>query len=418
MNPSDRRYLRSYWKTLVGAVLITGAGMALALALPAWISGPLGLLGAALGCAVAGAGLLVVAGGAMCLYRDRREHARNPDLIYQLLRRPRRSLLPRAWLGRRLRRGDRVRVRPAEEILKTLDVQGKLDGLPFMPEMVDLCGSVFQVDRRVDKINDMILKTGPRRVTDTLTLERVRCDGAWHDGCQAGCQVLWKEAWLERLDAGARASAERAAAAPSEAAARLRGLSSELAVVRSETTPTYMCQSTQQREFSRPMSPRDPRQDLRPLLSGNIGLAAFCVSRLTAVFNWVQDRRGGIGYPYMPAPDARGRTPRKDAGLRPGELVRIRDKPEIAETLVNSRNRGLWFDRDMVRFCGQSFAVEAHVSRLIDERNGKMLEMKTPCVVLSGVTATGEFLRMCPQNERIYWREIWLARQEPRRDPD
>src|SRR5919106_4742833 len=40
---------------------------------------------------------------------------------------------------RALRRGDLVEVRPAGEILATLDEHGALDGPPFMPEMVPFC---------------------------------------------------------------------------------------------------------------------------------------------------------------------------------------------------------------------------------------------------------------------------------------
>ena len=47
--------------------------------------------------------------------------------------------------------------------------------------------------------------------------------------------------------------------------------------------------------------------------------------------------------------------------------------------------------------------------RIIDDATGKMLEMKTPCIVLEGADASGEFLHFCPQQERIFWREGWLA---------
>ena len=36
--------------------------------------------------------------------------------------------------------GDWVEVRSKEEILKTLDSNGQLDGMPFMPEMLAFCG--------------------------------------------------------------------------------------------------------------------------------------------------------------------------------------------------------------------------------------------------------------------------------------
>jgi hypothetical protein len=35
--------------------------------------------------------------------------------------------------------------------------------------------------------------------------------------------------------------------------------------------------------------------------------------------------------------------------------------------------------------------------------------MKEPCVVLDGIQGSGEFLRFCPQEDLIYWREPWLT---------
>ena len=44
--------------------------------------------------------------------------------------------------------GDWVEVRSKEEILRTLDASGQLDGMPFMPEMVRFCGKRSQVHKR------------------------------------------------------------------------------------------------------------------------------------------------------------------------------------------------------------------------------------------------------------------------------
>ena len=44
-----------------------------------------------------------------------------------------------------LRPGEWVEVRSAPEILATLDEQGALDGLVFMPEMLKYCGRVLPV---------------------------------------------------------------------------------------------------------------------------------------------------------------------------------------------------------------------------------------------------------------------------------
>ena len=50
------------------------------------------------------------------------------------------------------RPGDLVEVKSADEILATLDADGTLDHLPFMPEMVEFCGKRFRVSRRVGRM--------------------------------------------------------------------------------------------------------------------------------------------------------------------------------------------------------------------------------------------------------------------------
>ena len=49
------------------------------------------------------------------------------------------------------RKGQLVEVLTAPEIAVTLDADGALDGLPFMPEMVAFCGRRMRVHRRADK---------------------------------------------------------------------------------------------------------------------------------------------------------------------------------------------------------------------------------------------------------------------------
>ena len=95
--------------------------------------------------------------------------------------------------------GDVVEVRPVEEILAGLDDRGELDSLPFMPEMLQLCGRRFVVDKIAFKTCDTATWTGLRRLTDTVHLAGLRCDGQAHGGCQAGCLIFWKTAWLTRV---------------------------------------------------------------------------------------------------------------------------------------------------------------------------------------------------------------------------
>src|SRR5258705_198295 len=53
-------------------------------------------------------------------------------------------------------------------------------------------------------------------------LDGVRCDGSAHGGCQAGCLMFWKDAWLKKADAPA---ADGRAAAPGAQQSVPRGIS-------------------------------------------------------------------------------------------------------------------------------------------------------------------------------------------------
>src|SRR5260370_28069039 len=96
-----------------------------------------------------------------------------------------------------LRPGEWVAVRSAGEIAATLDADGRLDGLPFMPEMLAFCGRHFRVQARADRT--VVEKLGVRRMNDTVHLRELRCDGSAHDGCSRRCLLFWKEPWLRGL---------------------------------------------------------------------------------------------------------------------------------------------------------------------------------------------------------------------------
>src|SRR2546427_33509 len=96
-----------------------------------------------------------------------------------------------------LKAGDWVEVRSPQEILATLDEKGCLENMPFMPEMFAFCGQRFRVYKRAHKTCDTVFPVRGRRVNAAVHLE-TRCDGRAHGGCQAGCLIFWKEAWLKR----------------------------------------------------------------------------------------------------------------------------------------------------------------------------------------------------------------------------
>lgn len=309
--------------------------------------------------------------------------------------------------------GDRVRIRSANEIASTLDARGCMDGLPFMPEMAGFCGTVGTVFRCVDKVYDYGGKKDLRRIKDVVLVTGLRCDGGAHDGCQAGCYLLWKTAWLApAVDAAAAASAQMAqhGTAPVEQ----KNISAACAPMEDARAPErrYVCQYTEIVNASAGMNARDLRQDLRPLVAGNLTLGAFAVALLTRLFNAVQRLRGGTGYPLMQL-SSRTSSQSVNLALQPGEWVRVTSPDRIFDTLNSTgKNLGLWFDRDMLKHCGLRYRVLRRVDKIIDDATRRMIRMKTPCVVLDTTDSSGEFLRFCAQSDPAFWREAWLERVE------
>lgn len=318
---------------------------------------------------------------------------------------------------RPLRRGDVVRVRPLDEILATLDAQGDLDGLPFMPEMAVVCGREFVVHARADKTCDTVDLTGcSREMDDTVHLAEARCDGSAHGGCQAGCLLFFKERWLE--PAGVKPRQPTPALDPdAEGMARLTAQ----ATVDSQT---YRCQATALPSATRPM--RGLRHYLRDVGTRNVPWPRFAKAMAVASFDRYQrfSRRRLPSWARIKGgadlPDVRGiltTTPTVDLALQPGDLVEVKALDEIVATLsVNQRNRNLWFDREMIRYCGRRFTVLRRVDRLLDEKTGHMIQTKTPSIILDGVVCVGDYHKLCPREDYAFFREIWLKKVDSVRD--
>lgn len=365
-----------------------------------------------------------------------------------------------------LRAGDLVQVRSKEEILATLDEKGRLDGLPFMPEMLQYCGQTLRVYKRADKACDTIHKTGARRMDRAVHLENVRCDGCAHGGCQAACLIYWKEAWLRR-------------STPDSPRAVQKDVTSANASVCSEETihravrrdcvdagadaDAFSCQVTELYEATSDLAWWDIRQYIRDVRSRNITLRELAYGTSVSLFNAavrtlrrtifavghaLNRRHATHGEPAdatsTPAattggsvtqqglitrvrdvlhnvlveyPHVRGqlrRTPSQQLDLKPGEYVQVKTRNEILATLdVNNRNRGLLFDVEMVPYCGGTYRVLRRVERILDERTGKMLRLPNSCIVLDGVFCQGCLSRtrlFCPRSIYPYWHEIWLRR--------
>jgi hypothetical protein len=109
-------------------------------------------------------------------------------------------------------------------------------------------------------------------------------------------------------------------------------------------------------------------------------------------------------------------TPTVTLNLQPGELVRIKSHEDILRTVnAGSRNRGLWWDAELVPYCGGTYRVAKRVHKVIDEKSGKMVHMKSASILLDTVVCQARYspCRMfCPRSTYAYWREIWLERIE------
>jgi hypothetical protein len=331
-------------------------------------------------------------------------------------------------LGLRVR--EVVVVKSKEEILATLDETGALDKMPFMPEMLAFCGQRLTVTRRADKSCDTVSPSNKRlrRFENTVHLDDTRCDGSAHGGCQAECALFWKEAWLRRASDAAENAVTQLTSRLTESQLRDAAYRD-----RSGPEPVYRCQATDHAIASVPIDWYSPMQYVRDVRSGNVTFTAmlkaliwWLLSRARGslrghkaqvwLFNRLNHLRGGMQL-YDLAGDL-AKTPREKLDLFPGELVQIKTVHEIKATLdANQKNRGLYFDQEMIPFCSQTFRVRRRVNQIIEEPTGKMMKIPGDCIVIEGTACTGKYHMSCPRAIFPYWRETWLRRVEAIEQP-
>jgi hypothetical protein len=336
--------------------------------------------------------------------------------------------------------GDYVEVRSREEILATLDENASLENLPFMPEMFAYCGQRFRVYKSAHKTCDTINGSKGLRMRGAVHLDGVRCNGLSHDGCQASCLIFWKTAWLRKLhatDANSklcndpaqeRKESEMGGCTEADVLAATRKTSDECG------ESAYACQATQLLSATEPLPWWNWQQYVEDYASGNVGLVRMLKGFLYMAYQqglvnlgiglgpllrWIYDRfqklRSGVPYPRragkLPAGE---RTPAVTLDLQPGELVRVKSLEEVRATCDKwNMNRGMRFDAELVPYCGGTYQVLKRVSKFLNEKTGKMMEMKTPCIILDSVVCQARYSKcrlFCPRSIYPFWREVWLDR--------
>jgi hypothetical protein len=409
--------LKSFVKTAVASLVLVPVAMLVALLSVYWLPWVLGPGVATLSMLVALGAATLASASLVVLLRHRRGVRGEPDLFLALNRSREpaaitavasaRATRVRRWLAQRLLGhdlvvGDLVEVKTWAEIRTTLDAQGCLEQLPFMPEMLAMCGQRAHVFRCVHRLFDYRKSRRMRHMSGAVLLVGAVCGGSKHGGCEAACHTIWKSAWLRRVErsadaAGAPAAADRADP-PQDTAVLWFGTQA----------PRYACQLTQLDSASQPIGNWSATNFVRPLIAGNVAPAAFVVGWLTHLFNELQHLRQGVSFPAYEEARQDGAV-HEEIRLQAGDPVVVKSSAEIRATL-NDRfeHRGMGFELDMLKHCGRRFFVQAEVKKLIDIVSGEMRTMKTPAYILRGLHFSGERQLFNAQYEPLFWRGVWL----------
>jgi hypothetical protein len=294
-----------------------------------------------------------------------------------------------------------MRVKSPSDILKTLDGDGKLDGLPFMPEMAAFCGTCIRVHRSARRT--CVVGHGFREMKDAVFLQDARCDGSFHDRCHRACLLFWKNAWLAPAGSPAIAQPEWSAH-DVVAAARLRRLPTR-------DGARYVCQSTALESATTALHRWDVRPLLREILARELSLSDF--GRILVRTLW-RRARGGTQEQLAGVPGAKSRG---NLNLRRGEWVAIKPIEALRHNLdEKGRNCGLAFPPTMHHAIGRSYRVAFPVRQIILEQTGMMVRLDNT-VALDGVLCEGVTVALCPRAEFLYCRESWLSRGMAPADP-
>jgi hypothetical protein len=330
------------------------------------------------------------------------------------------------------RSGDVVEVRSQEEILGLLERDGCLyrDRLPFMPEMLQYCGRRFRVASVAHKTCDTATLLMGRRMRDAVFLEDLRCDGSAHGGCQARCLLFWKMQWLKRVAAPSLSPDPRLSTSCSQ-----QDLDDATQTVMPSGEARYRCQATEHWAATEPLRALAVWHFVADLRTGNATLRRLVtVLGLHLVWRLRHLRRGWRVSVWLyaqlhqlvlrrPDPFREGTipdgapTPDEKLDVQPGEWVEVKSHDEILQT-INGRqqNRGLKYNAEMTPACGRRFRVAQRVSQIIDERSGRMITMKNPCITLEGLYCEAwytSYSLLCSRRVTPYFREGWLRRPRP-----
>ena len=301
--------------------------------------------------------------------------------------------------------------------MATLDERGELENLPFMPEMLKFCGQRLTVHKVAHKLCDTITGSGIHKMENAVHLTGSRCDGMAHGGCQTACSLYWKEAWLKRVEPGAAEFGDRrphrsAVTGNQHTQGARAGRRAALLVPGHRTVagradlPAGLATSASTSRMSRPAMSA-PYASLKAFLVVFFNRLQGVSKRLLPRRLWFRD---GLPWGFV-----KGRLSVRHrlsiSTCSPARWSASSPRSRSMQPLTRSRlNRGMGFEEEMARYCGRTARVQARVTKCLDEKTGRMLTMKNPCIVLEDVVCDGVYNGSCPRQFIPFWREIWLER--------
>jgi len=318
----------------------------------------------------------------------------------------------------RLIPGDRVKVKPYSEIVRTLDDRGMLDGCHFTEVMARHCSGTFRVRRNVELYFDE-MKFRRLRCRDIVLLDEPPCDGSVHPderGCDRACRNFWKTEWLQRISED---EADNFSVAPTS-------------FTGSETRFRDHGNSNQCQLMTGGAGGREPLkwrlQRSLWILSNKVRtngfrLVSMLLGRNRALANsfsrQCQPRKVDRSFSRnCSKTDERKIVAGKLwQSLRPGDLVRVKKKVEI-DMILDDRgyHKGCYFMPSMSPHCGKQFRVLKRVSRFHDEAKGELINCRN-LVALEGAYCDGSGTPETSGCDRMcfaFWRTEWL---EPVENP-
>lgn len=98
-----------------------------------------------------------------------------------------------------LQPGELVRIKPKDEIVKTIDSKRLNRGMGFEEEMAWHCGKTARVAGRVDRCIDERTGRMLSMQNPCIVLDGIVCEGVYNRNCPREFLPFWREIWLERV---------------------------------------------------------------------------------------------------------------------------------------------------------------------------------------------------------------------------